>query len=78
MVTDYLVGAYALFERLAAWPLGRAVLHTLGLRRSGAYRIPWHRLDLTDAERPRLACALEELPRLEEDEYHPEPVRPDE
>lgn len=67
-VVEYHVGAFALFERLGAWPLGRAVLRTLRLaKRGGGYRVPWHALDLTDPERPTLRCPVSELAPLAED-----------
>ena len=66
-VVEYRVGAFALFERLGAWPLGRDVLHTVGLRRrGGGYRVPWNMLDLADPLRPRLRCPVSELVPLDE------------
>jgi hypothetical protein len=66
-VTEYLVGVYGLFERLAASDIGRTVLRTLRARRSGGgYTIPWSQLDLSDPQRPRLRCPLEDLPRIDE------------
>jgi sporulation protein YlmC with PRC-barrel domain len=66
-ITEFLVGSYAAFERLAAWNIGRAVLTVLGGRRKGGYRIPWDQLDLTDVETPRLRCSVSELlPIIEE------------
>ena len=62
-VDEYLVGNYALFERLASLHLGRALLHTFGLRSHG-YRVPWDKLDLTDPARPRLLCTVAELEKL--------------
>ena len=69
-VDEYHVGAFALFERLGGWPLGRAVLGALGLsRKGGGYRVPWSELDLTDPDRPRLRCPVQALQRLEEEPY---------
>lgn len=66
-VTEYLVGAYALLERLSAWHIGRAVLDVLGTRRKGGgYRVPWDRLDVSDPDRPRLLCKVSELSPIEE------------
>jgi hypothetical protein len=67
-VTEFHVGAYALFERLAAWSIGRAILKLFGATRRGhGYRVPWDKLDLSDPARPRLVCEIGELPSLEEE-----------
>ncbi len=60
-VEEYHVGSYALFERLAAISLGRALLGKFG---RGGYRVPWDKLDLSDPTRPRLLCAVDELEKL--------------
>ena len=66
-VVEYHVGAFALFERLGAWPLGRDMLHALGLRRrGGGYRVPWNLMDLADPLHPRLRCEVSELDPLDE------------
>jgi sporulation protein YlmC with PRC-barrel domain len=68
VVTEYLVGVYALFERLAAYSIGRSILRTLRLSRRGeGYRIAWNQLDLSDPEKPRLKCAVGDLQSLDED-----------
>jgi sporulation protein YlmC with PRC-barrel domain len=65
LVTEFHVGSYAIFERLAAWGLGRTFLHVLGARRKhGGYRVPWEQLDLSDPERPRLRCQVGQLKTL--------------
>jgi sporulation protein YlmC with PRC-barrel domain len=61
LVSEFLVGSYALFERLSEISIGRAVLKVIGARRKGGYRIPWDKLDLTNPARPRLLCKVEEL-----------------
>jgi sporulation protein YlmC with PRC-barrel domain len=67
-VTEYLVGAFALFERLAAWRIGRELLTLFGARRRGhGYRVPWDKLDLSDPERPRLICKVEELAQIKDE-----------
>lgn len=63
-VTEFLIGSYAVLERLSAWRMGRAILRTLHLRRSEVYRVRWEQLDLSDPRRPRLVCEVEELLRL--------------
>ena len=57
-VTEFLVGKYAVFERLAAWRIGRAVLRA---QRRDGYRIRWDQLDLSDPQRLRLMCEVDEL-----------------
>ena len=65
LVTEYLVGAYAVVERLAALSIGRAILKLLGAtKKHEGYRVPWDKLDLTDLERPRLLCSVNELETL--------------
>ena len=65
LVTEYLVGAYAVVERLAALSIGRALLKLFGAtNKHEGYRVPWDKLDLTDPERPRLLCSVDELKTL--------------
>jgi sporulation protein YlmC with PRC-barrel domain len=67
VVTEYLVGVYAMFERLAAWSIGRSILRTLRVRsKGGGYRVAWDQLELSDPLRPRLCCAMSELPLIDE------------
>ena len=67
-VSEFLVGSYAVLERLAAWSIGRAVLRLFGAKRDEGYRIRWDQLDLSDPERPRLLCGVDELLPLKEAE----------
>lgn len=65
LVSEYLVGAYAAAERLAALSIGRALLRLFGVtRRHRGYRVPWDKLDLSDPARPRLLCSVDELKTL--------------
>ncbi len=65
-VEEYLIGSYAMFERLAALGLGRALLKLFGAtKKHGGYRVPWDKLDLTDPLRPRLLCPVTELATLD-------------
>lgn len=64
IVQEYLIGTFALFERLSAWSIGRAVLKLFGLTKKGGYRVTWDKLDLSDAEKPRLLCSVQELEKL--------------
>jgi hypothetical protein len=58
IVTGYVIGAAGLVERLG---VGLKLL--LG-RRVGGYVARWDQMDISDPERPRLTCGLEELERL--------------
>lgn len=60
-VTEYLIGSYAVLERLSAWQMGRTILRTLHLKRRSSYRVRWEQLDLSDPAKPRLNCAVDEL-----------------
>jgi sporulation protein YlmC with PRC-barrel domain len=63
LVTQYLVGRYGLFERLSIFHIGMGLLRHLGSRAGSAHphRIPWDKMDLSDADHPRLTCAINEL-----------------
>ncbi|MEA2337035.1 MAG: hypothetical protein QOE82_1042 [Thermoanaerobaculia bacterium] len=65
LVTTYLVGRYGLFERLSIFHIGVGLLRYHRGRGSSAHphRIPWDKLELSDAEHPRLTCSIEELPK---------------
>jgi hypothetical protein len=66
VVAEYHVGAFALLERLGAWPLGRAILRTLHAgRKGGGYRVPWYELDLADPARPVLRCGVDQLKTMD-------------
>jgi hypothetical protein len=58
-----------MLERLAAWRIGRAVLRVLGAKKNEGYRIRWDQLDLTDPERLRLLCEVDDLMPLREEQY---------
>ena len=68
-VSEFLVGSYAMLERLAAWRIGRAVLRVLGAKKKQGYRVRWDQLDLTDPERLRLLCEVDDLMLLTEEQY---------
>lgn len=59
VVTEYLLGAYAVLERLSVSAFARELLHLLHLRTG--YRVPWETLDLSDPMCPRLTCSRAEL-----------------
>ena len=65
VILEYLIGPIAVVERLSAWTIGRAVLPLFkGGKADGGYRVPWDKLDLTDPEKPRLRCSVDELEPL--------------
>jgi sporulation protein YlmC with PRC-barrel domain len=65
LVQQYLLGPYALLERLSPGRVARALRQALGSRFIGkSYIVEWDKLDLTDPERPRLHCSLEKLMKL--------------
>lgn len=68
-VTEFLVGSYAYLERFAAWRIGRALLRVFGARRKEGYRIRWNQLDLSDPQRPKLMCEVDELLPLRREQY---------
>ena len=68
-VTEFLVGSYAVLERIAAWRIGRAVLRVLGAQRKEGYRIRWDQLDLSDPQRLKLMCEIDELMPLKREQY---------
>src|SRR3954469_22125775 len=56
-VQEYLLGPYALLERLSLWVKSRSWLRRLQTHtHDSAYRIPWDQLNLRDPEQPRLRC----------------------
>lgn len=57
-ISEYVVGTAGLLERL---DLGVRLL--LGLKRGRGYVVRWDQLDLTNPERPRLTCSVEDLRR---------------
>ena len=68
-VSEFLVGSYAVLERLAAWRIGRALLRVFGAKRKEGYRVRWDQLDLSDPRRLRLLCDVEESMPLREEQY---------
>lgn len=67
IVEEYLIGYAAILERLSAWTIGLTILQRLGARKiHGGYRVPWDKLDLSNPDRPRLFCTLDELKQLSE------------
>ena len=69
VVQEYLIGYPAILERLSAWTIGLGILHLFGAHKiHGGYNIPWDKLDLTDPEKPRLLCNLDDLKTISKQE----------
>lgn len=68
-VSEFLVGNYAMLERLSAWSIGRALLRIFGAKREEGYRIRWDQLDLSDPGRPQLLCDVDELLPLKREQF---------
>ena len=58
VITEYVVGTAGLLERL-----GLGIRLILGLKHRTGYVVRWDQLDLSNADRPRLTCAVDELRR---------------
>jgi hypothetical protein len=63
-VNEFEVGTYALFERLSAWQIGRAILGLFGSLIKSGYSVKWNQLDLSDPDHPKLTCSVTELSPL--------------
>jgi hypothetical protein len=57
-ITEYVIGAAGLLERL-----GVGVMLLIG-RRTGGYVARWDQLDISDPDRPRLTCGVQDLQKL--------------
>jgi hypothetical protein len=58
VVTEYVIGVAGLLERL---DVGVKLLFG---RRAGGYLARWDQVDISNPERPRLTCPVEELRKL--------------
>ena len=66
-VKEFLVGSYAMFERLAALRIARALLTLFNRGKdSHGYRVMWDQLDLSNPEQPRLRCKVADLAPLQD------------
>lgn len=61
-VEEYLVGKYAVLDRLSVLSIGRSLLGIVGSRTG--YRIPWDKLDISDPRKPKLKCKVTQLKRI--------------
>jgi hypothetical protein len=58
VITEYLIGAAGLMERLG---LGLRLI--LGIKRATGYVARWDQLDLSNPDRPTLKCTVDRLQR---------------
>jgi hypothetical protein len=58
VVTEYVIGAAGLIERL-----GLSARLILGIEPAGGYVARWDQMNLTNPERPRISCPVDELRR---------------
>jgi hypothetical protein len=59
VVNEYVIGSAGLLERL-----GLGVRLVLGIARPRGFVARWDQLDLTNPDRPRLTCSVDDLTRL--------------
>jgi hypothetical protein len=59
VVAEYVIGGAGLLERL-----GLGVRLVLGVGRGGGFVARWNQLDLSNPDRPRLTCPVDELRRV--------------
>lgn len=55
-ISEYVIGTAGLVERL-----GIGVRLILGMKPGGGYVVRWDQLDVSDPDRPRLTCPVDEL-----------------
>jgi hypothetical protein len=58
VITEWVIGSAGLLERL-----GFGVRMILGLRAGRSFIARWDQVDISDPERPRLTCSMDELRR---------------
>ena len=66
LVEEYILGREGLIERLSVPELATAFLSFLGAGKpAGGQRVPWHQMDLSDPDRPRLRCTIDQLKSMQ-------------
>lgn len=60
VITEWVIGSAGLLERL-----GFGVRMILGLPAGRSFVARWDQVDISDPERPRLTCSMDELKRAE-------------
>ena len=64
VITEFHIGPTALLSRLSAFHIAAPLFRLLGADKDLGHRVPWDKLDLSDPDKPRLLCAVGDLPRL--------------
>jgi hypothetical protein len=65
-VEQYVLGRRGMLERLSVANVSLWVLGLLGARRASSWhRVPWHQMDLSDPNRPKLKCSVKELEAMQ-------------
>lgn len=62
VITEFHLGAYALFEAIAGGAFGRALARLVWRHGYRRYVVPWALMDLSDPRRPRVRVPKHELP----------------
>lgn len=62
VIREYLLGTTAILERLSVGTFLYSFFRSR--QNSSGYKVPWDKLDLTNVEKPRLLCPLDELEKL--------------
>ncbi|HXG92884.1 MAG TPA: hypothetical protein VNN73_11030 [Blastocatellia bacterium] len=64
VIEEYLLGPYALLERLSALAGGFRLFRWFGIGKTRRYKVRWDQMDLSDPKRPRVLCAKDDLEKL--------------
>ena|SRR2546426_8888102 len=66
LVEEYLLGSEGLLERLSIADMAMLLLRPLGGGRPPrGHHVPWHQMDLSDPDRPRLRCTIDQLKSMQ-------------
>jgi len=72
LVEEYVLGSAGLLERLGISDMAMLIFRLPGAGMpSRGPRVPWHQMDLTDPDHPRLKCTVEQLQSMQS----PRPTR---
>jgi hypothetical protein len=68
VVREYLLGRAGLLESLSVAGASVYFIHWLGGHGPRAsHKVPWDKMDLSDPERPRISCGVDELETLQDE-----------
>jgi hypothetical protein len=68
VVREYLLGREALLESLSVAGAAASLVHWLGGHGANAsHSVPWDKMDLSDPDRPRISCGVDELETLQDE-----------